>query len=84
MYLANRLLDVDDVDDDNIAFVVDDVDGDDDGGYGNYGRINFMLFSLRVTFFCVTAILLTLCLFPDTTNQSKSKEINFNKTAREF
>lgn len=53
MYLANRLLDVDDVDDDNIAFVVDDVDGDDDGGYGNYGRINFMLFSLRVTlFFC--------------------------------
>lgn len=51
MYLANRLLDVDDVDDDNIAFVVDDVDGDDDGGYGNYGRINFMLFSLRVTFF---------------------------------
>lgn len=74
MYLANRLLDVDDVDDDNIAFVVDDVDGDDDGGYGNYGRINFMLFSLRVTFFLSLQHYLLYAFFPIQPTKAKVKK----------
>lgn len=40
--LSNRLLDGSDDDyDDNVLVVAD---AGDDGGYGNYGRINFMLY----------------------------------------